>query len=246
MGNMRKEEEIRKHLDYYFLILKNAQIEHVPKSFVPAAFNYSFSGMQKGLASILREYGIYHISTPFQYIHKNAPLDDNLFGVEAGIMVVDRGEDLLEWDIIGVEPYGQIDGPICGMHWPNILHTDSGQNERIVNAWVELIKPYDLRFDRMLSRDTESCWNQLAYHSCVDITQRKKTITFNFERLRKLNIETLLNTFTVKIKAEKNYFFKSEDLEIIQVEDVVDFDYKILTLSVLKEKREAVLFCVPR
>ncbi len=241
-GSMRPEEEIRKHLDYYFRILKNERIKQTPRSFVPAAFNYSFNAKQGGLASILKEYGIYHISTPFSCMHKSSQLEEEYFGLEAGIMVVDRGEDLQEWDVTGEKPAGEIDGPICGMHWPNILHADPEKNETVVKEWINFVKPYDKRFDRILSRDTESCWSQLAYHSCVDSTQKNNRIIFNLKRLRKLNIEKLQSTFTVKIQAKKDCLFRSDDLEILDVKDDSDLNYKTVTLRVLKDSEEAVLY----
>lgn len=57
-----------------------------------------------------------------------------------------------------------------------------------------------------------------------------------------MNIEKLQSTFTVKTQAEKDCLFRSGDLEILDVKDDSDLNYKTVTLRVLKDSEEAVLY----
>ena len=74
-----------------------------------------------------------------------------LFGIDAGIITVDRGNDLFDWNIIGKKPKGILQGSTCGLHWPNLLHEDPERNSEIVDAWVKLLKPYNDKIETLLN-----------------------------------------------------------------------------------------------
>ena len=77
-----------------------------------------------------------------------------LFGVDSGVMTVDRGSDLLDWDVIGTKPEGVIKGSTCGLHWPNLLHENPERNSEIVEAWAALLAPYDDKQNTMLAKNS--------------------------------------------------------------------------------------------
>jgi hypothetical protein len=127
-------------------------------------------------------------------------------------------------------PEGEIAGPICGMHWPNMLGADPGKNEEVVDRWVEFLKPYDDRLDRMLSRNTRECWTQLMYHIHTEITEKHGSLHFDFSRLQDLGSLEIDNTFTVKVRAPETAVFETAGGELIATEWKENAGYQILRI----------------
>jgi len=169
-GFMR--DDTQRHLDAFLGIYSDAGFRQPLESYIPAAFLHRFGDDGKGLAGILKQAGIRHISTPYKTMFHSRPTEYPLFGVEDGLMTVDRGHDLAPWHAIGPSPSGHVAGPICGLHWPNLLHQDPSRSAEVVDRWVNLLTPYDSMPDRTLSGNTRDCWTQLAHHSTVSVEVR--------------------------------------------------------------------------
>ncbi|MCP4639306.1 MAG: hypothetical protein GY851_02665 [bacterium] len=168
-GRMRPADEVRKRLELYARILDQHGLGPFPDSYVPTAFLHRFGAEDGGLATILAETGVTFISTPFAGMHRDREPEYPLFGMDGGVMTADRGHDLCPWYAIEPELAGALEGPICGMHWPNLLHSNPERNSEIVDRWVGLLKPYGRGVDTTLARDAKTFATQLVYHTCAQV-----------------------------------------------------------------------------
>ena len=214
VGAMRPECDVRAHLDFYQRLLDQHDLGPFPRSFVPAAFLHCFGPEERNLASILKQAGVTYISTPYSTMHKAAEIPHGVFGFDAGLMTVDRGRDILNWMTIGTGPTRQPDGPICGMHWPNVLHDDPARNGETVDAWVSVIRECGRRADRALSRDTTAFCTQLAHHVCTTCEATTDGISLDFSEYAKLPQDGFEDTFVIKLTANEELAFSSDDLDI--------------------------------
>ncbi len=145
-GKMRPLDQVELHLDYFEKILNQNQLGTFPTSFVPTAFLHGFglTGEHNiSMAGVLKKRGMNYINTPFYNMYNAEGAQFGLFGVDSGVITVDRGEDLLGWDAFSEKPAGVLTGPTCGLHWPNLLHKDPSRNSEIVDAWVKLLQAYN-------------------------------------------------------------------------------------------------------
>lgn len=175
-GHMRPREAVEAHLDAYFELLEQNGICGNIHSFVPCAFLHALGDGDEGFAEILKKRGIRYISTPFVRMRKAKEPEDRWFGIDHGIITVDRGDAGIRWDRVAAEPPTSESGeinlplqPILGLHWPNILHPDPARNEEVVEQWISAIASIGELPHRVLSADTPSCWTQLAYHRMTEL-----------------------------------------------------------------------------
>ncbi|HEO71285.1 MAG TPA: hypothetical protein ENN80_08480, partial [Candidatus Hydrogenedentes bacterium] len=169
-GHMRSVDQVEAHLDCFARLIDRHDLGPFPKSFVPAAFLHRFGpsdGHDVSLAELLGHRGITSVSTPFAAMHNAEAVQHGVFGYDAGVMTIDRGNDLLPWYAIGQGPEGELQGPICGLHWPNLLHPDPERNGEVVQQWVRFLRPCDERLDTCLAPDTDAFRAQLAHHVCT-------------------------------------------------------------------------------
>jgi hypothetical protein len=217
-GHVRPRNEVLAHLEYFQKLLDQHALGDFPNSFVPCAFRYRFAPDENGLSVILKRMGIAFISTPFHSMRDAEQVQHGVFGIENGVMTVNRGRDLLSWRDIGVIPQGELNGPICGMHWPNILHLDPSRNQEIVSAWVSFLKAQDARIDRMLARDTKSFAAQLAHHEMTSCAVFESCARLGFADFSSLPQSLLNNQITIKIKAQQPLRFSCAEAAILSVE----------------------------
>ncbi|MHB0936867.1 MAG: hypothetical protein ACYC6A_10790 [Armatimonadota bacterium] len=223
-GRMRAKGDVRAHLDFYARLLEQNGLGSVPVSFVPAAFLHRFGGE---LAPILAEYGIRYISTPFGTIFRSRETEAVDFGIDAGIITVDRGRDLFNWHITGPMPQGEIDGPVCGMHWPNLLHEDPARNAEVVDGWVRLLQPYDTRFDRMLAPDTAAAFSQLVYHRWTEVTWDERGISLDFKKVDAAGAKGVLDTFYLKVRSDSAAAFAADGMEILESQEEMPRQWRL-------------------
>jgi len=195
-GRMRPRDQVRAHPDYYERLLDQNGLGPMPQSFVPAAFQHRFAGE---FADILAERGVRYLSTPFGGMFRDREPEDEWFGVEAGVLTVNRTTDLVNWHVIGPEPQGEIVGPICGMHWPNLLHEDPDRSVEVVQRWVDLLQPYDARSDRMLARNAAEGFSQCVYHKWARVRTAGKVVEVDLTVLQSLQAPGLLDSFHLKL-----------------------------------------------
>jgi len=219
-GIMRPKEILEQHLDAYAEIMHQNNLGELPKSFVPNAFRHSF-GVTKGndisLAELIKSRGFTYINTPFSSMFNREGAQYELFGVDSGVMTVDRGSDLLDWDVIGTKPEGVIKGSTCGLHWPNLLHEDPERNSEIVEAWVALLAPYNGKQNTMLAKNSLIFQKQLAHYEATKMEVKEDEIKLDFTDLRNLGTVVTNDELTVKISSNKALNFTSDTIAINSV-----------------------------
>jgi len=234
-GQMRPLDQVELHLDYFGKLLDQNQLGPFPASFVPTAFLHGFglTGEHKiSMAGVVKKRGINYINTPFSNMYNAKGVQFGLFGIDAGVITVDRGQDLLDWNDFGRLPTGVITGPTCGLHWPNLLHADPGRNSEIVEAWVKLLKPYNEKPETLLARNSSSFRNQLVHHVCTKLQIRDGEIDIDFTETNKLNDQLSINQLTVKIESERKLTFTSDDLKISDSKTPQEKDRYLYTLEI--------------
>ena len=216
-GTMRPLDQVELHLDYFEKLLHQNRLGSFPTAFVPTAFLHGFglTGDHKiSMAEVVQKRGIEYINTPFYNMYNAAGAQYGLFGVDSGVITIDRGEDLLHWDDFSKKPNGTLSGPTCGLHWPNLLHVDPSRNTEIVDAWVELLRPYNDKPETLLAKNSSSFRNQLVHHVCTKAQIREGEIDIDFMETNKLNNQLSTNQLTIKIESQGKLTFSSDDLKI--------------------------------
>lgn len=216
-GQMRPLDQVELHLDYFAKLMDQNQLGQFPTSFVPTAFLHGFGptgNHEISMAGVLRKHGISYINTPFYNMYNAEGVQFGLFGVDAGVITVDRGEDLFDWDIFGGNPVGIISGPTCGLHWPNLLHENPERNQEIVDAWVKFLRPYNDKPETILAKDSSYFINQLIHNVKTKIQINETFIGIDFSETDKLKEQHISSQLTIKIVSGKKLTFKSNEIKI--------------------------------
>ncbi len=216
-GRMRPRDRVEAHLDAFEAILGQHRLGGLPRSFVPTAFRHGFGpteGHDVSMAAVLASRGVTYINTPFGSMANAEGVQYGVFGLDAGVMTVDRGDDLQDWDVIGQLPSGALTGPTCGLHWPNLLHPDPERNPEIVAGWVALLAPYGDRADTMLAGDSMSFQHQLAHHVCTRVTRSADAIDLDFRETDGLPAPFGEGELTLKVRSVSALAFSSENVRI--------------------------------
>ncbi|MBT6143826.1 MAG: hypothetical protein HOH74_00275 [Gemmatimonadetes bacterium] len=206
-GQMRPRHLLQRHLEVYASILERNGLGSLPDIFVPCAFNHSFGEDGEGIHRLLADHGIRYVSTPFNGMRQTkAPQTDHI-AIECGVMTVDRGGGAPSWKAVAAAPPEVVNGPIVGLHWPNILHQDPSRNHEVVDAWVAALRRIGQAPDRWLAPDTPSAWSQLAHVDCTQVRVTDDGIDFDFNALDALPDCVPLDQFVIKTKGEKEPHF---------------------------------------
>ena len=219
-GIMRPKDIIQIHIEAFAEILKENNLGELPKSFVPTAFNHGFGitpGNDRSMAEILGSNGFTYINTPFYNMRNKESVQYGIFGIDAGVITVDRGSDLFDWDVIGKKPNGKIEGTTCGMHWPNLLHEDPDRNMEIIDEWVKLLAPYNDQTETMLVKNAIIFQKQLAHYHSTKINTSDGVINLDFGETDTLGTIMVNDELTVKVSAERKLNFASDQLKIVSV-----------------------------
>lgn len=212
-GTMRPLDQVELHLDCFEKILDQNRLGPFPSSFVPTAFLHGFGPTGEhgiSMAQVLKKRGVDYINTPFSYMYNTEGTQFELFGIDSGVITIDRGNDLLSWDDFSKKPTGKLTGPTCGLHWPNLLHSDPDRNSEIVDAWVKLLQPYDEKPETLLAKNSTSFRTQLIHHVCTKVQILEKKIILDFLETNKLKDQLANNQLTVKIESDKKLTFNSD------------------------------------
>ncbi len=217
-GVMRPKEILEQHLDAYAEIMHQNNLGEFPKSFVPNAFRHSF-GVTKGndisLAKLISGRGLTYINTPFSSMFNSAAAQYGFFGVDSGIMTIDRGADFLDWNIIGGIPDGEIKGPTCGMHWPNLLHENPERNSEVVARWVKLLAPYNEKPETMLAKNSVEFQQQLVHNKLAKLNVAENAINLNFSETNSIGTIVPNEELTVNVSSDKELVFTSDNIKIV-------------------------------
>ena len=245
-GIMRPRDQVEAHLDFYEKLLNQHDLGPFPTTFVPTAFLHTF-GLSEGhtvsMAEVLKRRGVQYINTPYGDMFHVDRVTHQVFGIDSGVMTVDRGRDLLSWKSFGVIPKGELKGPTCGLHWPNLLHPDPERNGEIVNGWVDLLKPYNDKPGSLLAKNSNEFCHQLAHQRCTTLNVTDNHIQIDFSGVDKLSSPFGQKNVIVKIESPKELLFKPNNI-LLESDSVKKMDEKLLyTLHLMRvaDKKEAEL-----
>jgi hypothetical protein len=154
-----------------------------------------------------------------------------LFGIDAEVMTVDRGEDLFDWNIIGGKPVTKLTGPTCGLHWPNLLHPDPERNPEIVSGWVNFLAPYNNQIETLLAPDSVFFQQQLAHHICTEAVVTGPFIDLDFEKTSALPEPVAGHQLVIKLRSKAELQFTAENIKIISHSFVTSKDDLLYTIK---------------
>jgi hypothetical protein len=250
-GTMRPLDQIEAHLDSFEDLLNQNRLGALPRSFVPTAFLHGFGptdGHKVSLAEVLSRRGVVYINTPFESMHNRSAVNHGVFGFDAGVITIDRGEDLMDWSDTGKTPAGQLRGPTCGMHWPNLLHPDPGRNFEVVDGWVRFLQPFHSAMGTLLAANSESFQAQLVHHVCAQLTMTDDSIRIDFAEVDSLPRPPSQQELTVKVRSPRMLSFASDTIKVVSEPPVeVESSYQYtLTLNRIPGRTAAQLSFAPR
>jgi len=233
-GRMRPLDQVELHLDYYARLLEQNRLGPLPASFVPTAFLHGFgpaAGEEVSMAQVLKRRGIHYINTPFSMMANAGAAQYGLFGIDDGVITVDRGEDLFDWDVIGGVPEARISGPTCGMHWPNLLHEDPARNAEVVEGWVRYLSAYNSGLATMLAPDSTFFQQQLAHHAGGVVSLNGPMIDLDFTKIQPIPEQIAGRQFMLKISSPFRLRFKPEKIRVLANADALEAEKIIYTLT---------------
>jgi hypothetical protein len=216
-GTMRPLDQVEAHLDAFEALLTQNQLGPLPSSFVPTAFLHGFGptdGHKMSMAEVLSRRGILYINTPFESMHNRAAVSFGVFGFDAGVITIDRHQDLLDWNNIGMMPMGELPGPTCGMHWPNLLHPNPERNSEIVDGWIRFLQPFNDAIDTLLAANSESFRTQLVHRVCTQLTLTDSDIRLDFTKVDSLPRPPKQKDLILKVKSSYLLRFGSDSIKV--------------------------------
>lgn len=234
-GVMRPKDDLEKHIEAFAEIMQQNSLGALPTTFVPTAFNHGFGvtpGNEISFAELLRRYGFTNINTPFSNMLNHEKVQHELFGIDSGIITIDRGEDLLNWDVIGTKPKGVIKGTTCGMHWPNLLHENPRRNSEIVKAWINILAPYNKKKETLLAKNSIGFQQQLTHYKCTSIQTNNEEINLDFSKTDKLGTINKNTELTIKVNSTKELAFSSDQVKIKSVSSIRQAKSILYTLRI--------------
>ncbi|HHW09110.1 MAG TPA: hypothetical protein GXX29_03955 [Firmicutes bacterium] len=169
---------LEKHIEVFQAILDQYDLgpaagHRPPVSAVPCAFNYYFDAEDPdSTGALFRQAGVEFVSTPFRGgFHHFSPLAAPDGGFEHGLLVIDRGRNGVPWDSWSTVPEQPERGPICGIHWPNLLAEDPSRHHEVLEKWVHYLSNTAASGAQMLAADTRECFTQWVFSRFVTLRQ---------------------------------------------------------------------------
>jgi hypothetical protein len=177
---MTPPDLVRRHLDAYLTIYQQNGFTAPLESFIPPCFIYTFSRQKDQLSTILAEYGIRYVSTPFASMGYTGETKPQSAAVENGIITVDRTTDLIPWDVVDATPPEPIKKSYFGMHWLNFLNPDAKRNPATIQAWIKYFARYKGQFEILVARDNAMAANQALYKRFTRMLVQEDSLFLDF------------------------------------------------------------------
>lgn len=121
-GRMRHPDEIKQHLEYFFLLLQQNHLDTDVNIFIPPALNHSFGNGKSGFQNLASAFGIQYISLVFDRTRCHAPPQFKDVGWENRVVLMDRGPSPIDWHRTAASPlstrtspFSPCTGPISSM-----------------------------------------------------------------------------------------------------------------------------------
>lgn len=218
-GRMRSPDIVHRHLRGYADLLAQNNLGDYPRLFVPPALNHSFGNGPESFQAILAEYGIRYVITRFSRARQYSPPLHERMTWEEGVVLLERGDAPVSWDVPATSPPGHIPGPILPLHWGNLLHPNPERNDEAVNVWARAIGKTGSTMSTVLARDVADCFRQAAACSLGKISTSPGSMEIDLRGLPQYL--SLSGSVRIKVKGHGNRPFTCLGGKILEcMEDI--------------------------
>ena len=236
-GNMRSRQVIESHLKAFGNILDQNGFSEFPRLFFPPALNHSFGNDKDSIQAILHEYGIRYVITRFSRTRRFAPPHHEKITWECGVGLLERGLSPVPWHISASPPAWDFSGPILPLHWGNLLHPVPERNDDIVDGWAEMLLAGTAGPARMLAKDFDACWRQVAVFYFGKLSLDGESIVVDIQSLPQ-DIPNSSGSFYLKVRGCHQTPLRSRGALIVS--DLFD-DSNIHTVQLLPDKGKKLI-----
>lgn len=221
-GRMRARETAIAHLEACYEILKQHGFHQMPRIFFPPALNHSFGNAQESMQAILYGFGIRHVVTRFERANQFQPPRHKLLTWECGVGLLERGMSPVAWSEFGCLPEWNFSGPILPLHWGNLLHADASRNSEIVDGWVDMLLARTTDGKRVIARDYEACWRQVAVHTFAKLASEEGSVVIDLQDVPE-EMPERAGSFTVTLNNELNCGWCVSGANVVSQSDGSEF-----------------------
>jgi hypothetical protein len=193
-GKMRPRDLVKKHLEYFFRLMRSFGLAHAPRLFIPPALHHGFGKGEKGFQAIARTFGIQYISLVFSRADCRITPQFPGFGWEEGVLLMERGISQTKWHQVAAPPEFNFNSPILALHWANILHPDPDRNMDVIHAWSDFIIEGARRNKVVLAGDFAVCLTQYLNATQSRVQAEEQKIIVYLDWLPKVPAKALGDT----------------------------------------------------
>lgn len=145
-----------------------------PPSFVPCAFCYYLDDADaESTGALMETTGVRYISTPYSSCtFAGGPSEKPDGGFDHGLLVLDRGNIGVPYDVYATVPQKLPATSICGIHWPNVLTEDPDRNREGVAIWIDYLRNLAGQPGVMLATNTAETFSQWVYHTYAELREQ--------------------------------------------------------------------------
>jgi len=197
--NMRDPDEIKKHLSFFFKIMDQYRFVCRPKTFIPPALNHSFGDIDNGIQKILGEFGIESVTLMFSKAKLYSKPQAGKIAWENNVLLVERGESEIPWNMVAAEPEFKFDRPVMALHWANILHPDPWKNHLIIQKWADYLKTGSKKNGVLLARDSSACFTQYCHKIMSEIKKTDNGFSIDISWMDKVPARLAKNPIYLKV-----------------------------------------------
>ena len=197
--NMRDPDEIRNHLSCFFNIMDQYEFGSRPGIFIPPALKHSFGDPDNGIQKILGEFGIEYVTLMFSKAKLFSKPQTGKIAWENNVLLVERGESEILWNRVAAEPEFKFDRPVIALHWANILHSDPGENHRVIQKWADYLNKGSEKKGVLLARDSGACFTQYCHHIMSEIKRIDDGISIDISWMDKVPVRLTKNPIYLKV-----------------------------------------------
>lgn len=233
---MRDRDEIRRHLEGFFQLMKQYDLGTPPGTFIPPALKHSFGNGEEGFQKLLSEFGISSVTTRFDKARQySRPLHPHVTW-ESEVLLVDRGQAACAWNEIACEPAFAFDRPFLTLHWANILHQDPRKNLDIVRKWAYFLRDGAARHGLILAPDMRSCLTQFLHRVFSTIYAQSGEFSIDLGWKQSLPPQLIEHSFLVELTpaALANVQVSGAQAELIR-EDNCSTIFRLTPLSGIRK-----------
>ena len=213
-GRMRSLDIVEQHLSAYGQLIEQNNLPGFPKIFIPPALNHSLGNLT--IQPLLKQYGVDYVITRFSRARQYARPVHPLLTWESDVLILERGESPVDWDVVSADPAWPGAQPVLALHWSNLLHLDPNLNQRVADRWAGLIIDKLQGLELMPAADMSHCCYQAAVHYLARIKPEAQGVAVELEPLQ--DIPFVSGQVCVKIKGPLECEWRCTGGKVVSIE----------------------------